>query len=691
MSNYRRGTFDFVVDSSFQPFSMQELLTPYMMYKDAYEQTENVYSDLQQKACVWEGMANEESDPETYKQYKKFADDLRVQAEDLAHHGLSINNRRQLLDLKRRYTAEITPIEQAYANRKAQMKEQHDLLLQDPTRLFSREARLSSLDDYMKNPQLDYRQYSGALLAKQVSDVATNISKSLVDYVNGKPLDGNTRTWLQKHGLTAMEVAQAISNPQSMQSSKVLNTLMNSVIESSGITEWADPALLKRAYLYASQGLWKAVGEDKVGTYRLPQGKQSLSRPAVEQSVQIPNLIPVRNAQAPQQPQVVAGNSSGSGKKGRRYSYALGGNLYEAGGPQKVKISPYLGQMLDQMDDNAYNAFIAEQAGTSNYSEVQEDSVLQAYDKQLAESMQAQYLRKLFEENYPEVEQVSPSYNLRNVLTTLEDTQTAQDTKMWKKYGKYFAKDPKTGLYSVNNEGKKAYNAGFSAQFLGVSHSIGVPIYSRESETNDFKQWIDRHHLSEMAKGRTSKLQSNIVNSMQNRINNNYDATLATEYYRPLDSDQYQDILVQLHILATEGKLPSYERVKSNGSYAFKAKDDKIAVDNLENKVRGVAVVYGEHGNYLEVAIKGGKKIYVPFDKINSYYDQIVRSNIQRAKSLRELQKTGTKVTLKSDGKTIEPIEISINRALNAAGNNMISAFSTSGVKKQEVERNTYR
>jgi hypothetical protein len=335
------------------------------------------------------------------------------------------------------------------------------------------------------------------------------------------------------------------------------------------------------------------------------------------------------------------------------------------------------------MNDSTYNAFIAQQAGTPNYTEAQEDSVLQAYDKQLVESMQAQYLRKLYEENYPEVEQVSPSYNPRNVLTSLEDSQTANDTKMMKKYGKYFYKDKKTGHWRMNNEGQ---------QFYKNTPYIYRGRFSQSTSNDDeFKLWVDRNQLTEMANGRTGKYQSGIMDKMMSRVNQKYDANLATEYYRPLDSDQYHDIVGQLNILANDGELPVYKRVKEKGSYAFKPTNDKIDVSDIDSKVKGVAAVYGVHGNYLEVALKGGEKMYIPFDKINSYYDNIVKSNLARAAALQELQKKGSKISLKSDGKTVEPIDLSIIRALNAAGNNMISAFSTSGAKKQEVVRDTYR
>ena len=50
MPGYRRNNYDFVIDSSFQPFSMQEMLTPFMMYKDAYEKSEAAFEDLTSKA-----------------------------------------------------------------------------------------------------------------------------------------------------------------------------------------------------------------------------------------------------------------------------------------------------------------------------------------------------------------------------------------------------------------------------------------------------------------------------------------------------------------------------------------------------------------------------------------------------------------------------------------------------------------
>ena len=259
--------YSLVANTQFRNRSFDDMLKPLLMYTQEYNAIEDAASDLATKASVWEGMANEQTDPEAYAQYKRYADDLQRQAVNLSQNGLNPTTRRELLNLKRRYSSEITPIEQAYANRKAQADEQRKAMLQNPTLLLSRRADMTSLDDYMRNPQLGYESYSGALLTQQVGQAASAIAKELRDYGKGKPLDGFTKTWLQQHGYTAAEVAQAINNPDSPRSNQILNALVNNVMVDSGVPQWADRATLNQAYSYARQGLWNAVGQTQVQTY----------------------------------------------------------------------------------------------------------------------------------------------------------------------------------------------------------------------------------------------------------------------------------------------------------------------------------------------------------------------------------------------------------------------------------------
>lgn len=261
------ANYSLVANSQFKARSFDDLLRPYAMYTQEYRAQEDAIADLATKADVWAGLANEQTDPVAYAQYTNYANALKDQAIIMADRGLNPSSRQAMLNLKRRYSSEIVPIEQAYTARKVQAEEQRKALLQNPTLIMSRRADTTSLDRYIENPNLGYESYSGALLTQQVGQAAAAIAKELRDYGKGKPLDGFTKTWLQQHGYTAGEVAFAINHPNDPRASNVLNTIVNNVMNDSGIPEWADNKTLNQAYNYARQGLWQAVGQTQIGSY----------------------------------------------------------------------------------------------------------------------------------------------------------------------------------------------------------------------------------------------------------------------------------------------------------------------------------------------------------------------------------------------------------------------------------------
>lgn len=264
------ANYSLVINSQFHPFSYQELLQPALMATEAQHNLEDQYADLESKASIWEGMANEQTDPRAYKRYKDYADELQAAANDLADYGLTPSSRQKLANMRARYSSQIIPIQNAYQTRLEQAKEQRQALNQNPTLMLSRRAATTSLDDYMDNPMLDYQSYSGALLTQQVAQMADKLKGELTSY-GSKPLDKFTNLFLQKHGLSSKEVLNAINNPKASSSAKVLNAMVNDAIESSGMKGWADNVTMKQAYKYAWQGAWNAVGQTTASPYENKQ------------------------------------------------------------------------------------------------------------------------------------------------------------------------------------------------------------------------------------------------------------------------------------------------------------------------------------------------------------------------------------------------------------------------------------
>ena len=250
-----------VINSKFKPFSYAEMLQPVQMATLAHQEVENEYADLATKANVWDEMANEQTDPYAYKMYKTYSNDLEEQAGQLAREGLTPASRQNMLRMKQRYSSDIVPIEQAYKRRQELIDEQRKLLAQDNTLMFDRNASMLSLDDLIKNPQLTYQSYSGATLAKQVGTAAQNLAKDMRE---------NPRKWrdildkqyfetIMQHGYRPEEIIQVLQNDPN--ASSVLKGIVEDAIGSSNIANWGDKATLDRAYEYARQGLWNAVGE----------------------------------------------------------------------------------------------------------------------------------------------------------------------------------------------------------------------------------------------------------------------------------------------------------------------------------------------------------------------------------------------------------------------------------------------
>lgn len=109
MANYQ-----FVIDSSFSPFTFQEQLMPFTMYKDAYEKEDEKYIELQKNADNFSYLADTLPEGSKAREiYEGYVNDLKKYGDDFEQNGLSISNRRGLTSMRRRYQGEIGRLDKA--------------------------------------------------------------------------------------------------------------------------------------------------------------------------------------------------------------------------------------------------------------------------------------------------------------------------------------------------------------------------------------------------------------------------------------------------------------------------------------------------------------------------------------------------------------------------------------------------
>lgn len=225
------SNFSYVIDSTFSPFSMQEMLVPFTAYKDSFEKTEEAYNDLSDKSDKFKYLS--ETLPEGSKArdiYEGYANNLKAQAEDLAHNGLTMGNRRALTSLKRRFQGEIGRLVKADEAMAEEKKLRQAMGAQDSSRLYATDNL--NIDDFLdgKSPNLysisGKEAYSrGAAAGKAFSSRVVNVGEGNVT------LGGYYRDMVAKYGYSPEVLNNFISN---MDTIPELKASFENYMESSG-------------------------------------------------------------------------------------------------------------------------------------------------------------------------------------------------------------------------------------------------------------------------------------------------------------------------------------------------------------------------------------------------------------------------------------------------------------------------
>lgn len=270
-----------VIGSKFRPFSYSEMLAPIEAAVTEHRAIEEGLGEMSAKAGMWDKLANQQSDPVAYAQYKTYADDLTKQADLLARQGLTPESRRGLLDMKRRYSNEITPIEVAATKREELTKAQREAIQKDPSLMFNIDYGTASLDDLINNPNATYNTISGSELSKRASMMASNLAKTIQENPQYQSiLGGQYFQQMQQLGYTPQQVMQTIMNDPNAPSE--LKQVADTVWQEAGLDTW-DQATQTRARDYINAGLYDAIGTQKFDT----QGNRAFMSPAESARLEI--------------------------------------------------------------------------------------------------------------------------------------------------------------------------------------------------------------------------------------------------------------------------------------------------------------------------------------------------------------------------------------------------------------------
>lgn len=253
--------YNFVINSSFRPYTFQEMLRPWAMYGEAYKEVEDAYDELSKKAGDFKYLAEQtEGNPRAKAIYEGYANELNKQAQDLANKGLSIANRQALTNLKRRYQGEMGRLEAADEALKKELDLRRQMATKDSSILYAEDNL--GLDSFLdrKTPNL-YNISGNELYAKgaeagksassrvyQVGDAGSTLGGYYRDFVQTMGYNPDKLNRFQEEMLKGDFTARVSTLPE-------LQQMANSILEANGVYGNLSGDNLRRAQQQVLRGL----------------------------------------------------------------------------------------------------------------------------------------------------------------------------------------------------------------------------------------------------------------------------------------------------------------------------------------------------------------------------------------------------------------------------------------------------
>lgn len=265
------------VNSTFRPFSYQELLQPALMATEAHYQQEEALSALESEAAVWEKLGQNPVDRAEYNVYKQYMKDIESKRDELLKNGLNSSTRRNFMNLKRDYGEKIAPIAEAYNRREQDIKRQQEISDKTGGRtLYTRDASTTSLRDYM-NGVKDFSQVNLDTLLNESMLGAKNISSRYFNTEEGKAFEGKYYTLITQQGLTPGQAIEVLSKSNKYPE---FNKFIDSLASKTGISNYNrnDQSMIMNTILQGvNMGIVGATNEQIVRN-RFEEERLSLAR-----------------------------------------------------------------------------------------------------------------------------------------------------------------------------------------------------------------------------------------------------------------------------------------------------------------------------------------------------------------------------------------------------------------------------
>lgn len=254
--------YDQAAWSTYTPLSSQEILQPALMMRERHDRLDEEYAAIDDELQKIAFIAETENDPAIQQMYNNYTAQLESGMNELMERGVTPNSRRRMLGIRSRFQSQIAPIRQAYELKQQDINQINQMRMKDPT-FIGPDPTQRSLTDYLSSglQPMGHQGISGALLTQMANQYLAPYSQELTDTdlenlllttVGEKDIP-QYMEYIKKHGY----------KPGTEGHKALMEAVSNKIMESTGISAWADENQLRQAQEYINMAETATIGKDQ--------------------------------------------------------------------------------------------------------------------------------------------------------------------------------------------------------------------------------------------------------------------------------------------------------------------------------------------------------------------------------------------------------------------------------------------
>ena len=243
--------------SQFTPYTFDELLKPFLLYKEELDKQTKDFEDYDTNAEAIGAFLDSNLDSDIYSTYTNYMDALNNAATDLSKQGLTPESKEKLSALKRSFNKDMLPIKAGIEARDKARQQWNELSAKDRTLMTSFNPNTASVSAFMNGKTPESINVSGNDLMQRAYNIAQVVSKNNIqDPEFMKVMGGQYYQIKQEYGLDSPEMDAFIRD--NVVGVPEIDAMIQEVLSSSNVDKLSAEDQ-DRAIKYALEGAFNGM------------------------------------------------------------------------------------------------------------------------------------------------------------------------------------------------------------------------------------------------------------------------------------------------------------------------------------------------------------------------------------------------------------------------------------------------